>query len=200
VRSPWLDPVASAVDVPVAGALAGDTVQPAPVASASGAVGARVAVVAVGRRFQPLPGTPPVRSDPAGAVLIAPPGTPVHAVGAGVVLRPSDGVLRLRTDDGLDLGYVGMAPDSITAIDGDRVPAGAVLGLLADSVTGSTRLLLDVRDAAGAVVDPAGMLLGLPDPYELGSAAAGDGLGIDPDALDRALEAAAVSNAGVVAP
>jgi murein DD-endopeptidase MepM/ murein hydrolase activator NlpD len=162
-----------------------DAVPAAPVERA-----ARVdVVIAVGRRFQPLPGTPPVRPDPAGAVLVAPPGTPVHAVAAGAVQLPGGGRLRLRTDDGLDLGYAGLAPGSIGVADGDRVPAGAVLGSLAAAATGPARLLLDARDAAGAAVDPAALLLGLPDPNELGSAATTGGLGADPDALDRELAA-----------
>jgi murein DD-endopeptidase MepM/ murein hydrolase activator NlpD len=133
-------------------------------------------------------------------VLIAAPGTPVHAVGAGVVLRPGDGRLRVRTDDGLDIGYAGLAPASIAVADGERVPAGAVLGALATAARGSARLLLDVRDAAGAVVDPAGLLLGLPDPTELGRAVAGAGLGRDPDALDRELAAVNAPAGGRVTP
>jgi murein DD-endopeptidase MepM/ murein hydrolase activator NlpD len=197
--------VAPAWVVPGGGAVRPESTLAAPIDLAvrapAGPTGwAGPAVVAVGRRFQPLPGTPPVGSSPAGAVLIAPPGTLVHAIGSGVVLRPGGGgELRLRTDDGLDLGYAGLAPDSVVVADGDRVTAGAVLGVLAGAAGGPPQLLLDVRDAAGAVVDPAGLLLGLPDPYELGSAA-GDGLGIDPDALDQALGATDMANVGLVSP
>jgi murein DD-endopeptidase MepM/ murein hydrolase activator NlpD len=156
----------------------------------------RAAVVAVGRRFQPLPGTPPVRSDPAGAALVAVAGTPVHAIEAGVVRRSGDGRLRVCADGGLDIGYAGLAPASITVGDGEQVPAGAVLGSLATVTRGTTRLLLDVRDAAGEVIDAAGVLLGLPDPTELGHAPVGEGLGRDPDALDRELAAAQLPAGG----
>jgi murein DD-endopeptidase MepM/ murein hydrolase activator NlpD len=155
------------------------------------------ATVAVGRRFQPLPGTPLPRPDAAGALLIAPAGTPVHAVGAGVVARAAAGVLRLRTDDGLEIGYARLAQGSVTVADGARVPAGAVLGAVAPAATGPAHLLLAAWDSAGPV-DPTTLLLGLPDPAELGYAPASDGLGVDPDALDRELGAATAAATGPV--
>lgn len=134
-------------------------------------------------------------------MLVAEPGVSVHAVAAGTVTASAPGALRLHTDDGLDIGYAGvLAGDAVG--DGDRVPAGAVLGVLATGPAGDRvgdptgdrvgrgRLLVDVRDQAGAPVDPAELLLGLPDPGELGYAAVPGGLGVDPDALDRALAAA----------
>jgi hypothetical protein len=156
---------------------------------------ARVAATGVGRRFGPLPGTPLLRSTADGAVLIAEPGLSVHAVAGGSVSVPATGALRLRTDDGLDIGYGGVvAGDALT--DGDRVPAGAVLGVLASGPGGRGRLLLDVRNGAGAPVDPAGLLVGLPDPGELGYAAVPGGLGVDPDELDRVLGAAEAAAGG----
>jgi len=155
--------------------------------------------VAVGRRFQPVPGTPPVGSGGtaadrtgAGGMLMVDGGTPVHAIAAGRVSLGTErrGGLRLRTDDGLDIRYGGLAAGSVAVGDGDRVPAGAVLGAVASAVAGRpAHLVLEVRDAAGEPVDAGGLLLGLPDPIELGHGAAGD-LGADPDAVDRALAGA----------
>jgi hypothetical protein len=153
-----------------------------------------VAGTGVGRRFGPLAGTPLVRSTAEGAVLVGEPGTPVHAVAAGTVSAPAPGMLRLYTDDGLDVGYAGLAAGTVD--DGDRVPAGAVLGVLAAGPAGRGRLLLDARGPTGAPLDPAELLLGLPDPGELGYAAVPGGLGADPDALDRALGAAETTPTG----
>ncbi|MEN3359146.1 MAG: Peptidase family [Mycobacteriales bacterium] len=138
-----------------------------------------------------MPGTPLLRADPAGALVLAPPGTPVHAVGAGIVDRPAADVVRLRTDDGLEVGYARLAPGSVTVADGAWVPAGTVLGAIGPADAGPAHLLLAAWDPAGAQLDPAALLLGLPDPAELGYAPAGDGLGLDPDALDRELAPAA---------
>jgi murein DD-endopeptidase MepM/ murein hydrolase activator NlpD len=118
---------------------------------------------------------------------MAPAGTPAHAIAAGVVDRPADGVLRLRTDDGLEFGYARLAVASVTVADGSWVPAGAVLGAVAPADGGPPHLLLAAWDATGAPLDPAGLLLGLPDPAELGYTSTGSGLGLDPDALDREL-------------
>jgi hypothetical protein len=126
-------------------------------------------------------------------MIVAAAGTPVHAIAAGVVRLPAggDGTLRLRTDDGLDIGYAGLGPRSRTVDDGHHVPAGAVLavvGAVADP-TVPAYLQVDVRDRAGAQLDAAELLLGLPDPNELGYPAAGAALGVDPDGLDRMLAA-----------
>jgi murein DD-endopeptidase MepM/ murein hydrolase activator NlpD len=145
------------------------------------------ATVAVGRRFQPLPGTPLPRVGQDGTRLVAPGGTPVHAMGAGVVSRAEAGVLRLRTDEGLEIGYARLAPGSITVADGARVPAGAVLGAVAPGTANSPAYLLLAAWDANGPVDSAALLLGLPDPAERGYAPADDGLGVDPDALDREL-------------
>jgi hypothetical protein len=151
-----------------------------PPAAASGS-----APVAVGRRFHPVPGAPPlVGSD---AVLVAGPDTPVHAVSSGAVLVEGGGVVRLKTDAGMEISYTGLFPESITIRSGARVAAGAILGVVAVGPERLGKLALRAHDAAGAELDAAALLVGLPDPNELGYAAIGGGLGIDPDALDRVL-------------
>jgi murein DD-endopeptidase MepM/ murein hydrolase activator NlpD len=151
------------------------------------------AAVGVGRWFQPLPGTPPLAGDGTegpGARIVAAGGTPVHAVTAATVLAGgSAGAMRLRTGTGVEIGYAGMATESLTVTTGEQVVAGAILGTVAGAAGPGSRgqLVLTAHDPAGTALDTVRLLLGLPDPNELGFAAVGGGLGADPDELDRML-------------
>jgi Peptidase family M23 len=169
-----------------------------------------VAPVRMGSRFHPLPGPLPVASGPSiaaaapssapGLVLLAPAGTPVHAVEAGTVDRSGSAghPLRVVADSGLTFCYDGVAPGSVTVSSGTRVAAGTILGTVAVTSLSTApperpRLVLRILDAAGADIDVAAFLVGLPDPNELGHAAVGTGTDIDPDAVDREIVLAAGS-------
>jgi hypothetical protein len=54
---------------------------------------------------------------------------------------------------------------------------------------GYARLTVRVLDSDGTAVDAAALLVGLTDPAELGVSASENGLGLDPDGLDRELGA-----------
>jgi hypothetical protein len=181
--------------------------------AAFGAPGSGAAApVRVGSRFQPLPGPLPVASGPSiaaaapstpGLVLVAPAGTPVHAVEAGIVDRPEGAghPLRVVADSGLTFCYGGVAPGSVTVSRGARVAAGTILGTVAVTSLSTAppdrpRLVLRILDAAGVDVDVAAFLVGLPDPNELGHAAVGTGADIDPDPVDREI----VLSAGSASP
>lgn len=141
--------------------------------------------VGVGRRFLPLPRAQLLRGTGDGnvAVLPAAPGTPVHAIAAGSVadVDPA-GALALSGVDGLGQHVAGLDPARITVAEGAQVRAGAILGAVGD--TGRIEIRLS---EGGRPVDAVEALIGLPDPNELGFEAVGEGLGIDPDALDREL-------------
>ena len=166
--------------------------------------------VRIGSRFQPLPGTlstatgQPAGPSGTGLILVAAAGTPVHAVEAGTIThgtQPGE-LLHLAADGGLTFLYGGLAAGSVPAADGARVAAGTILGTIAAprlSRTGPAaqpHLLLRILDAAGADLDVADFLVGLPDPNELGHAAVGAGVDVDPDALDQEIVGA---SAGVPA-
>ena len=141
--------------------------------------------VAVGRRFLPLPGAQLLRGSGDGrvAVLPAAPGTPVHAIAAGSVVDVDGrGGVALADDGGLGQHYAGLDPAGITVAEGAQVRAGAILG----AVAGSGRIEVRLSDH-GRPVDAVEELIGLPDPNELGFEAVGEGLGVDPDDLDREL-------------
>ena len=141
--------------------------------------------VGVGRRFLPLPGAQLLRGtgDDRVAVLPAQPGTPVHAIAAGSVVDvDSRGGIALSDDDGLGQHFAGLDPARTTVAEGARVRAGAILGAVGDGGRIEVRL-----SDGGRPVDAVETLIGLPDPNELGFEAVGEGLGIDPDALDREL-------------
>jgi murein DD-endopeptidase MepM/ murein hydrolase activator NlpD len=173
--------------------------------------------VGIGRRFLPVPRAQLVRGagDGRAAVLPAPPGTPVHAVGAGTVADvDADGALAVIGADRWRQHYSGLAPEAMTVSAGTPVRAGGILGRVSDG----GRLEVRLSDDAGVPVDAVEALIGLPDPSELGlrapepvQAAAGpevpvapgagttsevlggsgrpepEDLGIDPDDLDREL-------------
>jgi murein DD-endopeptidase MepM/ murein hydrolase activator NlpD len=156
----------------------------------------------VGSRFRPMPGPLPIAAgDPvpgSGLVLVAPAGTPVHAIEAGTVTLPADPdePLRIVADGGLTFCYGGLGPGSIAVSHGTPVAAGMILGTVAAAKLSTTppappRLLLRIIDAAGADIDVSGFLVGLPDPNELGHAAVGTGVDVDPDALDLEIARAA---------
>jgi Peptidase family M23 len=150
----------------------------------------------VGSRFQPMPGPLPiatgVRVPESGLALVAPAGTPVHAIEAGTVTLPAHAgePLRLVADSGLTFWYGGLAPGSVAVSDGTRVAAGTILGAVAATKLSTTaqpaqpHLVLRIVDASGADVYVPGFLVGLSDPNELGHAAVGTGVDVDPDVLD----------------
>jgi murein DD-endopeptidase MepM/ murein hydrolase activator NlpD len=141
--------------------------------------------VGVGRRFLPLPRAQLLRGPGNGLVALLPsdPGTPVHAVASGAVLDVDGlGGIAISEDDGLGQHYAGLDPAGVTVTAGIRVRAGAILG----AVGAAGRLEVRLSEG-GAPVDAVETLIGLPDPNELGFEAVGEGLGVDPDDLDREL-------------
>lgn len=140
------------------------------------------APIGLGGRFQPIPGAQLVQAPGDGVARIpAARGTPVHAVTAGVALEVTgSGGLVLRGEDGHGYRYAGLDAGSVTVGPGGTVRAGDILGSLVSGV-----LELRIVDADGDPVDAVAALLGSADPNELGYAAVGQGLGIDPDPMDR---------------
>jgi murein DD-endopeptidase MepM/ murein hydrolase activator NlpD len=157
---------------------------PEHVGQLTGDVSARV-TVGVGRRFLPLPRAQLLRGTGDGrvAVLPAEPGTPVHAIAAGSVVDVDPGgALALAGVDGLGQHLAGLDPERITVAEGAQVRAGAIVG----AVGAAGRIEIRLTEG-GQPVDAVEALIGLPDPNELGFEAVGEGLGVDPDALDREL-------------
>jgi len=146
--------------------------------------------IGIGQRFQPVPGAQLVRVEGGDGVARIPaaPGTPVHAVAAGMVLDVNASVaagdVALRGQDGQGYDYAGLDPESVTVAPGAAVRAGDILGAVGP---GGVQLRLTALD--GTPADAVEALLGLPDSNELGYAASGSGLGIDPDELDREIVA-----------
>jgi murein DD-endopeptidase MepM/ murein hydrolase activator NlpD len=167
LRSPPVEPeVAPAPDVHEALGPEPETPRAAPVPRVHGAVRGQV-WVGIGRRFLPVPRAQLVRGagDGRAAVLPAPPGTPVHAVGAGTVADvDGDGALAVIGGDRWRQHYSGLAPEAVTVSVGVPVRAGAILG----RVSAGGRLEVRLSDDAGAPVDAVEALIGLPDPSELG--------------------------------
>jgi len=144
---------------------------------------ATVPPVGIGKRFQPLPEAQLVRTADATGVARMPaaPGTPVHSVVAAVIVGVNEaGVLLAQGRDGRRYRYAGLAPGSVTVSAGRQVRAGDILGAVAGDA-----LEVALTDASGRPIDAVEALIGLPDPNELGYAAVGVGLGVDPDAFDR---------------
>lgn len=135
--------------------------------------------MAIGTRFQPLPGCLLVRREgPDGTARIpVATGTPVHAITGGAVLAAASGRVVIRGVDGVAVAYGGVGAG---VRPGVKVRAGDIIGAAAGGV-----LEVVVTDAANAPVDAFDLLLGLPDPNELGFTPAG--IGIDPYAIDREL-------------
>jgi hypothetical protein len=152
--------------------------------------------IGVGGAFQPIPGTQPV-SVPGGdgvARIPARPGSPVHAVAAGMVVDVDGrGGLELRGADGAGYGYTGLDPASVTVGYGGTVAAGDILAALAGDV-----LELRATGPDGDPVDAVAVLLGLADPNELGFVADGPGIGVDPDPMDREIIASGPPGPGGV--
>jgi len=120
------------------------------------------------------------------------PGTPVHAVIAGIVLAvDGQGAVGLRGADGRQFAYTGLDPSSVTIPAGAAVNAGDILGAV-----GAQVLELRLTGAEGEPLDAAEALLGLADPNELGYVPVGSGLGVDPDAMDREIIAAGMPGPG----
>jgi len=160
-------------------------------------------------RFQPLPGAQLVDAwrargrgalDPGeGIEVVAPEGTPVHAVAGGdvveVVAEGAEGPggrVAIRGEDGCRYDYRRLASGSVTVAPGQRVAAGSILGAVGPAGGhglaghhGPTHLLLAVTGPGGEPLDPYQLLLGLPDPNELGYGPSGLGRDIDPDETDR---------------
>ena len=84
--------------------------------------------IGVGGAFQPIPGTQPV-SVPGGdgvARIPALPGSPVHAVTAGMVVDVDGrGGLELRGADGAGYGYTGLDPASVASVWAPPRPRGS---------------------------------------------------------------------------
>jgi murein DD-endopeptidase MepM/ murein hydrolase activator NlpD len=139
--------------------------------------------IGLGGGFQPVPGAQIVRPAHGDGVARVPahPGTPVHAVVAGIVLDADGrGGVALRGADGASFRYSGLDAGSLTVGPGATVDAGDILGSV-----GSQGLELRLVDAEGDPLDAVEALLGRPDPNELGYAPVGSGLGVDPDPMDR---------------
>jgi murein DD-endopeptidase MepM/ murein hydrolase activator NlpD len=144
------------------------------------------APVAIGRRFLPLPHAQLLRGagDGRAALLPASPGTPVHVIAAGTVSDiDGQGAVAIVAEDGTLEHYAGLDPAAVTVRVDSPVRAGAIIGRVSDD--GRVEIRLSDRD--GRPLDAVELLIGLPDPSELGLAPVGEGLGVDPDELDREL-------------
>jgi hypothetical protein len=141
----------------------------------------------VGVRFQPLPDCRLVTGTGRGgaAHITTTPGTPVHAVAAGLILEAVADRVVVRGVDGCRYRYTGLRSAAFPVPPGSSVRAGDILGCVAASEGGVAVLEVAVTDESGAELDAVELLLGLPDPNDLGYAAAG--IGVDPDAIDREL-------------
>lgn len=105
----------------------------------------------------------------------------MHSVVEAVILSIDHaGGLLAQGRDGRRYRYDGLAPDSVTVSVGSQIRAGDILGAVAGEA-----LAVALTDSSGQPIDAVDALVGLPDPNELGYAAVGVGLGIDPDAFDR---------------
>jgi hypothetical protein len=152
--------------------------------------------IGIGQRFQPVAAAALVR-PPAGAGrrearMTAAPGSPVHAVTAGVITAVSTAVagtgesgVLVRGADRRSYAYQGLA-DPVRAVEGATVAAGEIIGTVGRGAV----LTVGIAAPGGALLDAVDELVGLPDPNELGYAAVGAGMGVDPDELDRELAAA----------
>jgi murein DD-endopeptidase MepM/ murein hydrolase activator NlpD len=143
-------------------------------------------------RFLPVPGAQLIddrelRRDPGreGIDIVAPEGTPVHAVSGGTVASSGPTghqgtMVQVRDRLGRRYSYAGLRDGSVTVQPGQRVEAGQILG-----VVGAARLPalhLAIEDPDGRQADPYDELVGLPDPNELGYRLGAD---IDPGATDE---------------
>jgi hypothetical protein len=120
--------------------------------------------------------------------VVADVGALVHAVVPGLVVRAADqgGGLSLHGEDGA-VSYGGTAIVSWHAVDGSRVHAGAVLGLVTGPTDGDRPPQLHVIPTdMQLALDPVGWLSGLADPAELGLSTTGQ-LGPDPFLTDLRL-------------
>jgi hypothetical protein len=162
--------------------------------------------VTVGQWFQPVPGgvlPRPGADDPCIAVVLAVPGTPVHAITGGTVRRAvgtaTPGAVELRAPDGAVFVYIGSATVAWTTADDEAVPAGAVLGVVVGAVGDppTEHLQILAVDASGSQLDAVALLVGLPDPGELGLRLDGSGLGLDPFRRDLEIAGRVASRGGV---
>jgi murein DD-endopeptidase MepM/ murein hydrolase activator NlpD len=143
-------------------------------------------------RFLPVPGAQLIDdrelrrdSEREGIDIVAPEGTPVHAVSGGTVassgLASHQGItVQVRDRLGRRYSYAGLRDGSVTVQPGQRVEAGQILG-----VVGAARLPalhLAIEDPDGRQADPYDELVRLPDPNELGYRLGAD---IDPGATDE---------------
>ena len=149
-----------------------------------------------GELFQPVPEANLVdrwRPGPDGAPrnasgidIVAPEGTPVHAVAGGTVAAVEDAgrAVRVQGEDGRRYAYRLLEQGSVTVAPGQRIEAGRILGAVGPGPP-LPHLHLEVGDADGTPLNPYELLLGVPDPNELGYGAVGLGVDIDPDLTDR---------------
>jgi hypothetical protein len=147
-----------------------------------------------GEYFQPVPGANLIdgwRVRPEGVQgdgidVVAPEGTPVHVVAGGLVdsADPLGESVRVQGDDGRSYSYSLLRNGSVTVAPGHRVEAGRILGAVGGT-TELPHLRLEISDPDGAPLNPYELLLGLPDPNELGYGAVGLGIDIDPEPTDR---------------
>jgi hypothetical protein len=144
----------------------------------------------VGLLFYPLAGVPMVR--PAAAYpLIAefwvPADSEVHAIAAGRLHMSEPGVVAIGTELGLTLTYTGLRVGAEPATVSGQVHAGVVIGHV-EGEPGSVSLLKVAATAPdGSPVNAVELVVGLPDPAELGYADTATGELVDPDGLDQEL-------------
>jgi murein DD-endopeptidase MepM/ murein hydrolase activator NlpD len=140
-------------------------------------------------RFLPVPGAQLIddrelrrEQEREGIRIVAPEGTPVHAVSGGTVSSsgPPGTTVEVRDDLGRRYAYAGLRDGSVTVQPGQRVEAGQVLGVV--GAAGLPALHLAIEDPDGRQAEPYDELVGLPDPNELGYRPGHDN---DPDAMDE---------------
>lgn len=121
--------------------------------------------------------------------IFAPVGTAVHVIEAGRVADTDQhiaGEVTIRVDGDRFYRYRRLLPSSIVVDAGENVPPGAVIGVVGESVDGDPPcLVVGLQSGAGEWSDLHRILVGLPDPGELGLAFTTDhGTWVDPLAAD----------------
>ena len=93
--------------------------------------------------------------------------------------------VRLHGDAQRRYVYDLLRQGSVTVAVGQKIEAEQILGAVG-AASPLPHLRLEVSDPGGSPLNPYELLLGVPDPNELGYGAVGLGVDIDPDPTDRA--------------
>ena len=141
-------------------------------------------------RFLPIADAVLVPSaEPGPLRIFTPVGTAVHVIERGRIAETDHhiaGEVTIRVDGDRFYRYRRLLPSSICVEPGEHVAPGRLLGVVGESVDGDPPcLMVGVQSGAGEWSDLYRLLIGLPDPGELGlSLTAGSGAWVDPLTAD----------------